>query len=63
MGKYTEHISVKDNVIEITYEYDANAAIRNEKIELMATNNDGSISWTCASAGTIKVNHLPAACR
>ena len=63
MGKYTEHISVKDNVIEIKYEYDANAAITNEKIELTATNNDGSISWTCASAGTIKPNHLPAACR
>ncbi len=63
MGKYTEHISVKDNVIEIKYEYDANAAITNEKIELTATNNDGSISWTCASAGTIKPNHLPAGCR
>jgi len=63
MGKYTEHISVKDNVIEIKYEYDANAAITNEKIELTATNNVGSISWTCASAGTIKPNHLPAACR
>jgi len=63
MGKYTEHISVKDNVIEIKYEYDANAAITKEKIELTATNNDGSISWTSASAGTIKSNHLPTACR
>jgi len=63
MGKYTEHVDVKDNVIEIKYEYAAHAAISKEKIELVATANDGSISWACRSAGTIKSNHLPTSCR
>jgi len=62
MGKYTEHVSVKDNVIEIKYEYDANVNIHGDKIDLTATNNDGSISWTCAGDG-IADKHLPAACR
>ncbi len=62
MGKYTEHVSVKDNVIEIKYEYDANVNIHGDKIDLTATDNNGSISWTCAGDG-IADNHLPAACR
>ncbi len=63
IGNYTEHTSVADNVIEVKYGYDAHATIFDEKIELTAVDNAGSISWTCASAGTIKPNHLPAACR
>ncbi len=63
IGNYTEHISVGDNVIEIKFGYDAHAKIMDGKIELTAVNNDGSISWTCASAGVIQDNHLPAACR
>ena len=63
IGKYTEHISVKDNVIEIKFGFDAHKAIFNEKIELTAFDNAGSISWTCASAGKIQANHLPGACR
>ncbi len=63
IGKYTEHIDVEDNVIEIKFGYDAHPKIMDEKIELTAVNNDGSISWTCTSAGVIKANHLPAACR
>ncbi len=63
VGNYTEHIGVEDNVIEIKFGYDANAKIMDEKIELTAVDNVGSISWTCASAGTIQAKHLPAACR
>jgi len=63
IGKYTEHISVEDNVIEIKYGYDVHAKVMDEKIELTAVDNDGSISWTCASAGTIQAKHLPASCR
>ncbi len=63
IGNYTEHVEVEDNVIEIKFGYDANAKIMDEKIELTAVDNAGSISWTCASAGTIQANHLPAACR
>ncbi len=63
IGKYTNRLSVKNNVIEIRYGNDANNAIFNERIELTAVDNAGSISWTCASAGNIQANHLPAACR
>ncbi len=62
-GKYTNRVRVNDNVIEIRYGNDAHNAIFNEMIELTAVDNSGSISWTCASAGVIQDNHLPAACR
>jgi type IV pilus assembly protein PilA len=63
MGKYTEHVSVKDNLIEIKFEYEANAAIHGQKIQLAATDNSGSITWQCAGDGGIKWSHLPEACR
>ena len=63
IGKYTEHVEVEDNVIEIKFGYDAHAKIMDEKIELTAVNNVGSISWSCASAGTIQAKHLPSVCR
>ncbi len=63
IGKYTEHVEVADNVIEIEFGYDAHAKIMDEKIELTAVDNAGSIGWTCASSGVIQANHLPAACR
>jgi len=63
IGRYTEHISVKDNVIEIKYGYGANTAIFDEKIEFTAVPNVGRINWICASAGTIQPKHLPGACR
>ncbi len=63
IGKYTEHMSVQNNVIEIKFGYDAHATIMDEKIELTAVDHAGSISWSCASAGTIQAKHLPAACR
>jgi len=63
VGKYTEHIRIRDNVIEIKYGYDAHTAIFNEKIELTAVDSIGSVSWTCASAGVIPPKNLPATCR
>ena len=63
IGKYTEHMSVNDNVIEIKYGFDAHTEIFDEKIELTGVNNAGSISWACASAGVIPPKHLPVACR
>ncbi len=63
IGHYTEHISVKDNVIEIKYGYEAAAAIFNQKIRLTASGNGSNIDWTCASAGAIQSRHLPAICR
>jgi type IV pilus assembly protein PilA len=62
-GKYTEHIEVENNVIEIKYGFDSHSKIFDEKILLTATDNRGSLSWTCASAGVIQARHLPGACR
>ncbi len=62
-GKYTEHVGVNANVIDIKYGFDAHTAIFAERITLTAVDNAGSISWTCASAGVIQAKHLPAACR
>lgn len=63
-GKYTEHIMVTDNVIEIEYGYDAHEAIHVMNIELTATDNAGSISWVCAHQNNeIAQKHLPSACR
>ena len=62
-GKYTEHVAVTDNVIEIQYGNDAHVAIFGETITLTVVDNDGSLIWTCASGGTIQDQHLPPACR
>jgi len=63
IGKYTEHVDVGDNIIEVKYGYDAHTAIFDEKITITAVDNNGSISWTCASDGVIQAKHLPGACR
>ena len=62
-GSYTEHMSVRNNVIEIKYGYDSSLDIFNEKLELTATAIAGSVEWTCASAGKIDSSHLPTVCR
>ena len=63
IGKYTEHVEVANNVIDIKYGYNAHTAIFNQEITLTAVSNLGSVSWTCASAGIIQPRHLPAVCR
>ena len=63
IGKYTEHMNINDNVIEIKFGYDAHTQIFDQKIELTGVDNAGSISWACASAGVIAPKHLPDACR
>jgi len=62
-GKYTTEVAVKGDTVEIKYGNDANQVIHKRKVLLIATNNDGSISWTCESDGKIADNHLPAVCR
>lgn len=63
LGKYTQQVSVEDNVIEIQYGNDAHTAIFGEAITLTVIDNAGSLLWTCASAGTIQRQHLPSSCR
>ena len=63
MGDYTSRVEVRDNVIEIQYGGSAHAAIFGELLELVAADNSGSVSWTCASPTGIESRHLPDACR
>lgn len=62
-GTYTAQVEVKDNVIEILYGPGAHAAISGELLVLIAFDNSGSVSWSCASAGAIKDIYLPNVCR
>jgi len=63
IGKYTEHVDVEDNVIEIKFGIEAHPIIFDEKISLTAVDNAGSVSWTCSSNGNIQARYLPSACR
>ena len=63
-GDYTKQVTVEDNVIVILYGgIDAHADISGDTVTLTAVDNNGSVSWSCASGGTIKPQHLPDACR
>jgi len=62
-GKYTDTVSVTDNVITVTYGGSANATyLDGNSVTMSAADNGGSVSWTCAST-TVANKHLPAACR
>ena len=62
-GEYTEQVTVEDNVIVILYGINAHADIDGYTVKLTAVDNEGSVSWSCASGGTIEPRHLPDACR
>jgi type IV pilus assembly protein PilA len=62
-GKFTQQVAITSNVIEVTFGNSAHANISGETITLTASDNNGSITWVCASGGTIKPNHLPVVCR
>ena len=63
IGKYVESISVNGAVVSILYGNDAHLQISGEIVTLTAMNNDGSVSWACASDGVIESIYLPSACR
>ena len=63
IGDYTEHVGIRENVINIRYEHNSHEAISGESIRLRATAVDGSVSWDCESAGAIESKHLPYDCR
>jgi type IV pilus assembly protein PilA len=62
-GDYTEKVVVTDNVIVIYYGFGAHTDISGDTVSLTAVDNDGSVSWTCASGGAIEAPLLPDACR
>jgi hypothetical protein len=73
IGDYTEHVSVKNNVIDVKYGYAANPGIFDRQIELTGTHLcSGKISWICAAKtengkgkgkGEFKLSYLPPSCR
>ncbi len=63
VGKYVKSVGITDNVITITYGFEANVAILDESITMTAINNVGGIGWDCASAGVIQDKHLPGSCK
>ncbi len=62
-GSYVTSISVSGAVISVQFGNRANAQIDGETITLTAVNNNGSVSWTCASGGVIKNVYLPTSCK
>lgn len=62
-GNYVSAISVTGPVVSIQYGAAANAQISGETVILTATSNEGSITWACASGGTISTTFLPSVCR
>lgn len=62
-GDYTQQVVVVKNVIIILYGFNAHADISGRTVELTAVNNEGSVSWSCASDGAIEAPLLPDACR
>jgi type IV pilus assembly protein PilA len=63
VGEYTTKVVVADNVVSVHYGNQAHADIFGEVITLTAVDNDGSVSWSCASVGGIDAWNLPDACR
>jgi len=62
-GSYVQSISVSGAVISVQYGNRASAQISGETITLTAVVNDGSVSWICASGGTISNLYLPSSCK
>lgn len=62
-GDYTQQVLVVKNVIIILYGFNAHDDIFGRTVELTAINNEGSVSWSCASDGAIEAPLLPDACR
>ena len=62
-GTYVQQVQVRNRTVNIEYKNTNNASIDGKTLQLIATDEGGSISWDCASAGTIPDRYLPARCR
>lgn len=63
VGDFTAQVAVVDNVINIQYGNSAHTEISGQTVTLTGVDNNGSVGWTCASAGVIAGKNLPGACR
>ena len=62
-GDFTAQVTVVDNVINVQYGNNAHSEISGQTITLTGFDNDGSVDGSCASAGVIQDQNMPAACR
>ncbi len=61
-GKYTSSVVVTDGTIQANFGGgDENAQLTGNNLQLIPTNNGGSLSWVCSTA--LSDNYVPAACR
>jgi type IV pilus assembly protein PilA len=63
-GKYVLQVEVTGGgEIEVTFGNDVNVKILNAVLTMAATNNEGSVSWSCTGDVTLVDKWLPPACR
>jgi len=63
-GKYVGSVAVTAaGVIQVTFGNDVNNKIFNAVLSFTPTDNDGSMSWTCAGDATLIDKWLPSSCR
>ena len=62
-GNYVISMSVTGDTVSILYGNNANMSINGEVVNLIASDNLGSLEWTCASGGVISDTYLPVICR
>ena len=66
-GKYVTQVAVDVNGaqgrITVTYGGDANSNITGDTLQLLATDNTGSIEWACSNRAGLDAKWLPSACR
>lgn len=62
-SQYVDNVTVNGTVITIDYNITQLGA--NDKLELVANTNSGSIDWTCRPASTngVETRYLPSECR
>jgi len=51
VGDFTAQVAVVDNVINIQYGNNAHTEISGQTVTITGVDNNGSVGWTCASAG------------
>ena len=63
-GKYVTDVTVgAAGIITATFGNDANTKIATKTLVLTPTDNNGSISWTCANGTSVDQKYLPTSCR
>jgi type IV pilus assembly protein PilA len=62
-GQYVTGVATGSGRITATFGNSANAQIGSKTLILSATDNNGSVAWTCVSSSTVEDKFLPTSCR